>query len=176
MIVQQSIAPSRILDVPLNPRGGTSQRGVTLVESLIALLVLAIALLGVASLQLLAQRDEIDARARSMAVTLGGDLFEQLRLAPEGIDDLTIGGDTLGGCSATTQALCERIRAWQSTLATRLPNAAVDFASDSIGGRLTQVSLSIGWRRAASMASPDCRQIRRVDETPNGCIHLETVL
>ncbi|WP_280337204.1 type IV pilus modification PilV family protein [Salinicola acroporae] len=60
-------------------RLGGRERGVTLIESLIALLVLSIALLGVGALQLMTQRDEVEARWRSAAVAMSGNLIEQLR-------------------------------------------------------------------------------------------------
>jgi type IV pilus assembly protein PilV len=55
------------------------QCGFTLVEVLVALVVLAIGLLGVASLQITSKRGNLEAQQRALAVLMAEDLLERMR-------------------------------------------------------------------------------------------------
>lgn len=61
----------------------TSQRGVGLIEVLIAVLVLAVGLLGVAGLQLTALRNNQSAMERSMGVVQSYSIIEAIRADPD---------------------------------------------------------------------------------------------
>lgn len=157
-----------------------AQCGVMLIESLIALLVLSIALLGVASLQLLTQREEAEARWRSIAVTMSGDLIEQLRIDRMAADGLEIQNNVLSGCSAPNQWLCNLIGDWQEAVSDQLPNATTQLQLDDLGDDFMLATVSIVWRRiAAQQANRVC--IPQDDDAgpviiDGGCIRVETVL
>lgn len=76
------------------------QRGFTLIESLIALLVISVGLLSVAGLQLLSKRSNYDAAQRTTAAHLAYDLLERMRNNPAGLINYipagTLGGNVLG--------------------------------------------------------------------------------
>jgi type IV pilus assembly protein PilV len=77
-----------------------SQGGFTLIEVLIAILVISVGLLATASLQLLSKRSNYDAVQRTTAAQLAGDLLERMRSNPAAlltyIPDAPLGGNTLG--------------------------------------------------------------------------------
>jgi type IV pilus assembly protein PilV len=72
------------------------QSGFTLIETLIALLVISVGLLSVAGLQLLSKRSNYDAAQRTTAAHLAYDLLERMRNNPAGLINY-MPGDTLGG-------------------------------------------------------------------------------
>ncbi|MDH4022770.1 MAG: type IV pilus modification protein PilV [Gammaproteobacteria bacterium] len=76
------------------------QGGFTLIEVLIAILVISVGLLATASLQLLSKRSNYDAAQRTTAAHLAGDLLERMRSNPAAlinyIPDGPLGGNTLG--------------------------------------------------------------------------------
>lgn len=76
------------------------QGGFTLIEVLIAILVISVGLLATASLQLLSKRSNYDAAQRTTAAHLAGDLLERMRSNPAAlinyVSDGPLGGGTLG--------------------------------------------------------------------------------
>lgn len=177
--------PSSVLELPgcsRRPRAlrhGKRERGVTLIESLIALLVLGIALLGVASLQLMTQREEIDARWRSIAVSMGGNLIEQLRTDRVAANGIEIQDNVVNGCNSPNQWLCTLVGDWRTSLAEQLPNVVAQLSIDDLGGDILLAQVSISWRRVAEPGgSAECRpqddDLSIIDG--GGCILLETAL
>ena len=77
------------------------QRGFSLVEVLVTLVVTTVALLSSASLQLLSKRSNYDAAQRTTAAHLANDLFNRMRSNPEALFAYIPGG-TLGGGSLGT--------------------------------------------------------------------------
>ena len=61
-----------------------SQRGVTLIETLIAVVILAIGVLGIASLLTLSKVSQHEAVQRVRAVALGNEMLERIRRNPSG--------------------------------------------------------------------------------------------
>lgn len=78
----------------------TAQRGMGLIEVLIAVLVLAVGLLGVAGLQLTALRNNQSAMERSMGVVQSYSIIEAIRADPDsaknGRFNVAIGSDPSG--------------------------------------------------------------------------------
>lgn len=155
-----------------------AERGVTLIESLIALLVLAIALLGIASLQLLAQREDVEARRRSVAVTMSDSLIEQLRTDRIAAEKLSLSEGQVIGCDATNEWLCALIRRWEQSLSVQLPNAAAGLAMQRQTDTLTLATVSIAWQRVGETSSSLCPPpgAEPSGDVAGGCIRLETAL
>ncbi len=63
----------------------TKQKGVSLLEILIAVLVLSVGLLGLGGLQLRALKSSNDAHFRTVASLLAADLGDRIRINPEGV-------------------------------------------------------------------------------------------
>lgn len=83
----------------------TRQTGVTLIETLVAGVVLAIGILGIVSLMAFAKVSHHDSIQRTRAVALGDDILERIRRNPEGMsvyDDRNV-ANPIGGSSITAQ-------------------------------------------------------------------------
>jgi type IV pilus assembly protein PilV len=103
----------------INSKNG-AQRGTTLVETLVALLVLSIGLLGVAALQVNALQTNRGAHVRSQASVLAYDIADRMRAnrqaAIDGFYNVTYGVVPTG----TTMNEVD-LRNWKNTLAATLP-------------------------------------------------------
>ncbi len=133
-------------------------KGFSLLEVLIALIVLSLGLLGLAGLQAYAMRNNQSANYRTQATNLAyqmSDLIRSYRGASGSVADgrnnpniqsLIAGWDTadfkgaVANCSATsTDSICLSRRAWETALTTQLPNgrariAFTDVSSSSLDG------------------------------------------
>jgi type IV pilus assembly protein PilV len=104
------------------------QRGFTLIEVLIAVIVLAIGFLGMASLQVTATRLNQRAHQRSQATLLAEDLLDRMRanrdaaLAAPSAYALALATPDTCAETSLTGTLAERdLRAWRVSLACHLP-------------------------------------------------------
>jgi len=142
------------------------QRGFTLIEVMVALLILAVGLLGMASLMTLSQKSNESAYSRSQATLLAYDLVERMRtnlIDPEDADRTykvlfvtdtrsSNAGNTgsyaltnLPNCSAPTGTIpaggssraSHDIAAWCSTLKSSLPG--VDTANTQVSFNTSQL-------------------------------------
>ena len=74
------------------PRRVRTQAGVSLVEVLIAVFVLAVGMLGTASLQLTSKRSNMEAKDRAVATMLAQSIVERMRLNPRELATYTNAG------------------------------------------------------------------------------------
>lgn len=97
-------------------------QGFTLIEVLVALLVLSIGLLGVAGLQLASLRDSQDAYMRSQASILAMDITERMRANRDAARaneyDIALTATPAAGTARSAQDLQE----WRTRIADALPN------------------------------------------------------
>ena len=108
-----------------------TQQGVSLIEILIALLVLSIGLIGVASLQLNALQANQSSFHRSQAVNLTYDIMDRLRanhaVATGGNNYVTNGFTAIGNCNMNFQNVANNsvavndINGWTNALRCNLP-------------------------------------------------------
>jgi type IV pilus assembly protein PilV len=110
----------------------TKNRGFTLLEIMIAVVVLAIGLLGIASLQALGQRSNHSAYLRSQATALAYDMIDRMRANNAGVKngdydaiDTTANSYTDPGCASSTCSSSQMAQYdmydWQQELAAQLP-------------------------------------------------------
>ena len=96
------------------------QRGFSLIEVLIAILILAIGLLGIAHMQASGMRSTHGAYLRTQATFLAGDILDSMRAnvtaARGGSYDVAFGGAGTGG---TVEG--DDLIAWKAALAAALP-------------------------------------------------------
>lgn len=113
-------------------QGSARQRGFSLVEVLIALIIMSVGMLGIASLYVQSMQAGRTSLFRHNAVTLAGDVADRIRAnrtagaayeAPNGADNNCIDGGT--NCSAPQMA-AQDILVWQQQAANSLPNGAVN--------------------------------------------------
>jgi type IV pilus assembly protein PilV len=104
-------------------------RGFSLVESLVALVVLSVGLLGIAALYVSALRFGRTALLRSDAVTLAGDMADRIRAnatagasyaMAAGAVNTAVAACATGGCTAAQMATTDKAQ-WAALLARALP-------------------------------------------------------
>jgi type IV pilus assembly protein PilV len=136
------------------PRHG-AVRGMTLVEILVALVVISVGLLGVAALQLVSLRNSQGSYLRSQATALADDIIDRMRanrtvaLAPS--HDYDIGfGETITLDADSTRADHDRAE-WKSSLLADLPKTQDgDDADGKIAVVGTIVTVTIRWGERAT--------------------------
>ncbi|MBP8924750.1 MAG: type IV pilus modification protein PilV [Pseudomonadales bacterium] len=120
------------------------QRGFTLIEVMVAVLVLSVGLLGIASLLSVTKRSEHQAWQRSLALSLADGIVERIRVNPGSAVAYDTGGGALGGgtivtmpTDCTTQSCSTaQMAAWDLwEWERRLDGAAIrDADTNSVGG------------------------------------------
>jgi type IV pilus assembly protein PilV len=109
------------------------QRGITMVESLVALVVLSVGMLGIASLYITSLKANRSALVRTQAVNLAADIADRIRANRGGKEDYAAGGYDEGGpesqdCSAsncTPAQIAENdLSLWEGNITKYLPNGA----------------------------------------------------
>ena len=131
----------------------TRQRGFSMIELLVALLILAIGLFGMASLMLTSMKSNQSAATRSQASWLAYDMIERMRL---NVDQATTSdsyvtdeddnapndpGCKANGCSAANTAILD-LREWKVELA----NAGLQGRVERAGNN--RYSVTISWADA----------------------------
>ncbi|MCP4002041.1 MAG: type IV pilus modification protein PilV [Gammaproteobacteria bacterium] len=102
------------------------QQGFTLLESLIALIILSVGMLGIAALYVEGLKAGRTAIFRTNAVLLAADMIDRVRANPAARDDYELEGATYGcingdvNCTATELAQEDRL-VWESEVADRMP-------------------------------------------------------
>lgn len=129
--------------------------GFTLIEVLVALLVLSVGLLGIAGLQLTSLRSNHSAYLRSQATILAYDILERMRANRAQLDDyasITIDdAEDLPAISGTPTQAAVDLNRWGTDLLALLPEAKaiVNVDTDNI------VSVSISWDDSRADRAPD---------------------
>lgn len=118
---------------PISKFSRQRQRGMTLIEALIALLVLSIGLLGVAALQMTTLKYNHSAHIRSQASALAYDISDRMRAnraaALASAYDVAIGAMPAGVTVAAVDLI-----AWKGLLAATLPagDGAIALGPDNV--------------------------------------------
>lgn len=121
------------------PRSRGRQKGTTLIEVLISLLILAIGLLGMAGLQAVSLRSTQSAYLRTQASLHSNDIVERVRANLQGVEaasydgiegSLTASCNSLVGCTAA-QLAGNDIAEWKVALAADLPSGLGVVCADS---------------------------------------------
>ena len=123
---------------------GPCERGFTLVEVLVALLVLSIGMLGIAALYLDSLRASRAALYRTQAVTLASDIADRIRANREPVGAYDCGGV----CEADEGAGLAKddLNEWRSLVESQLPGGtcSVTFAAAAIGAA-NIYNVTISW-------------------------------
>ncbi len=149
---------------------GVGQRGFSLIEALVAVLVVAIGLLGVGELMLTGLREGAAALTRTRAIYLISDMMERIRANPDAQDayDCAIyaGGPAERGCApsgvpaipCTARELAEDdLARWQSLARDALPlagsaacTANVVYLAAMSAAEPAKYRVELSWRQAGS--------------------------
>ena len=116
----------------------THQRGFTLIEVLVAVLVLSIGLLGLAALQTSGLGMNHSAYLRSQATILAADMADRMRANQDAVDadkyngtaNAHAGCSTTGGCSSTQMAEND-VDQWRTNITAALPEGTGIVCPDS---------------------------------------------
>lgn len=130
-----------------------SQRGMTLIEVLVTLVLISVGLLGVAALQLTSLRSNQEAYVRSQASALAGDILDRMRANQNGVragQYAALGGAASSTGTAGTDAAADLV-AWQAAITAALPGTPTGTVSVSADGRI--VTVQIGWGERGNNAT-----------------------
>ena len=136
-------------------------QGFSLIEVLVALLVLAIGLLGLAALQATGMRYSGNASLRTQVIILSQDMIERMRANPTAVAASPAGSDNTNykitstltaatpncssGCSSTDMATYD-VKNWQINLASLLPEGTGTIVVTDEGSSIYKVETTINWR------------------------------
>lgn len=148
---------------PIRAGAGRGQRGFTMVEVLVALVVLAIGLLGIAALYLNSLQSGRTAIYRTQAINLAADLADRIRanrtaqaayatLFADASAEVA-GCFTTAGCADTDLAASDLSR-WKAELAQQLPNGQgqVVFTPPVAAGEPASYVVTVRWSEAGEAA------------------------
>ena len=155
------------------------QRGVGMIEVLVAVLVFAVGIMGMTAMQLAAKRSSDEATQRSIATSLARDIIERIRANPDQVADYVV--DELGSAavafttncntaSCTPAALAERdLFEWNELLQGASERVTIGGATTNAGGLVDSracitnnngnVAVAITWKGVNEMTNPaesDC--------------------
>lgn len=136
---------------PHRAKLGQRQRGITLIESLVALVVSAVALFGILGVQMRTLVDTQSSARRAQAVRLIEDLAERMQSNPDALNNLSTFASTPPSVSACAASACTPaqlagydIKQWRDEVAQNLPGGQAQVFIPHGGAR--QVGVIIGWR------------------------------
>jgi type IV pilus assembly protein PilV len=128
-----------------------TQRGTTLVETLVALVVLSVGLLGIAALQMTSLRNNRGAHMRSQAQVLAYDIADRMRANRNVAEDNNY-VIVLGGVPAVTGIAQTDLLEWTESLRTLLPSGRGAIARD---GNLFRITIQ--WTDTLGLQTFDTR-------------------
>jgi type IV pilus assembly protein PilV len=141
----------------------THQRGVSMVEALVALVVISVGMLGIAGLYLTSLQSSRTAGLRAQAVSLASDMADRIRANRRGLDAYDSAGyggaAAIQGCDAadcTPEELAEDdIARWTDTLEASLPGGAegeIEFDGDAGDDDPDLYTVTVRWDEAGQDA------------------------
>ena len=136
------------------------QRGISLIESLVAMVVTALGILGILGVQMRTLSDTSTTVRRAQAVRLIEDLGERMKASPNALGNLgayvSAFSDvpTVGSCAAgcnSAQLAAHDLAVWKRTLRSTLPLAQASVfvppaESGLAAGQARQLGVVIAWR------------------------------
>lgn len=151
------------MNAPMTPvRRAARQRGITMVEALVALVVLSVGMLGIAGLYVSSLKAGLSALIRTQAVNLVQDMADRIRANALGRAAYDVaagygGSPTTHDCVVTTNctpaALAEDdLARWVASVNAALPGGAptanVQFTPAAATGRPDRYDILVDWQEA----------------------------
>lgn len=136
--------------------------GFTLIETLVAMVVLGVGLLGIASLYVVSLRAGSDAIYRVQAINLASDMADRMRANPKALASYAAGTSSTTACTQANPCTADQmaqydLSLWQTELANQLPSGAatiqcVAMPCDTTPGNSVPVQISINWNDPKSQS------------------------
>jgi type IV pilus assembly protein PilV len=155
-----------------------SQRGFTLIEVMVSVLVVSVSVLGTAGLQISAKRAGHEAAQRTSGASLAQDMLERMRANPQALSGYVttgIGGGTITsepspGCTNNTTDICTPAQLaahdmwdWEQALDGAAETRVVGGSTVTVGGLLNptgcvslssgEVTITIAWEGYQSLSN-----------------------
>ena len=137
--------------------GRSRQRGFTIVEALVALVILAVGMLGIASLYVTTLRASGSAASRMQAINLASDLGDRIRANRTAgaayAGAAAANGTTCIGAAATctpAQMAAHDLFVWQAAIQAALPGAAGAVVVNA-GANPTTYQIQVSWAEAGNV-------------------------
>src|SRR5262245_38011417 len=118
-------------------------RGFTLIEALVALVVLSIGLLGIASLQLTSLRYNQNASLRSQATLLAYDIIDRMRANSQAAANGNYNVDFMKTPTGTSLA-AQDVKSWKALIKDTFPKGDAQITSSGAGSSTTY-TVTISW-------------------------------
>lgn len=137
-----------------------AQRGFTLIEILVTMVLISVGLLGVAALQLTTLRGNQDSYVRSQASVLANDILDRMRANPLAFRSGAYDVDYNGTGDAATLAGVD-LDSWQQSIDQLLPGGETNAAGriERTGGNI--VTVTIRWtERPQGSGTDDGESVR----------------
>lgn len=139
-------------------RGMRRQQGISLIESLIAMVVMALGILGIVGVQMRTLTDTQAGVRRAQAIRLIDDLGERLQSNPDALNNLATYTTSPGAATDCAAAACTPaqlaafdIRQWRLNVTAALPGGSATVFVPAGGSR--QLGVMIGWNEGGFNAS-----------------------
>lgn len=141
-------------------RLGFDGSGFSLVEVLVALLILSVGLLGLAGLQARGLKDNQMSVLHSQAVLYATDIIDEMRVhrAKALAGEYNIGLDDAAGANGATKIVLKDLQNWKADLA-RLPNGK---GSVQVVAATSVVTVEVQWSEVNSLTKQDEITVYRV--------------
>lgn len=140
------------------------QQGFTLLEVLVAVLILALGLMGLGGLMASSLKNNQSSYQRSIATWLAYDIVDSMRANQANLSsyNLALSGSAPGG--STTAAL--DLQNWRANLANGLPagTGSVAFAATAGGGGTGMVTVTVQWNDARGSGGSSNQQFTVVTQ------------
>lgn len=157
------------------------QRGISMIEVLVTLVIAAFGLLGLAGLQARSLSMQVDSETRRVAAALVAQLRERVTANQQGYgqgqytrtldptDAVAVPAcANANACDAVTEVPAVQVALWMSELRRQLPEAAVRM-QPTVAGTATALTVTVGWIEPNAQAvAPDaaCQPIESVQANP----------
>ncbi len=143
--------------IPSNPAATRRQRGVSLIESLVAIVVMALGILGILGVQMRTLADTSTSVRRAQAIRLIEDLGERMKTNPSALANLNnyvsnfAAEPSVGTCASgcdQAQLVAYDLAVWKRTVRENLPlgKASIFLAPGEADGNRRQLGVMIAWR------------------------------
>jgi type IV pilus assembly protein PilV len=155
-----------------NPRRANEQ-GVSLVEALVALVVMSVGMLGIASLYVASLKANRTALVRTQAVLLVNDMADRIRANPRGRSAYALSGyangPQAGRCAGDPQANCnaqqlaqDDLARWIAAVRATLPGnpaADVQYVAAAIAGFPDRYRIEVRWSEPRDSTASQAQQL-----------------